>query len=358
VSQDGPLASRRQRRQRAARRALLWGLASFVALQLGLAVAIECWLPQLRDPFYAYKAARLHRRVAAVPRPFTVVMLGTSRTTYGLKAGDLEERLQALRQRPVVAFNFGIPGAGPLTQLLALKRLLADGVRPDVLLVEVLPPLLNGLLPKVEFDRLPAHRLWLGELPLLARYGASLPELRNTWWQEWPVPWYSHRFAIVSATVPTLLSWQIREDWFRCIDEHGWVDPPYGEVTPEKQRAGVVRARAQFAGYLTNFRVGGTPCAILRELLELCRREKIAAVLVLMPEGTDFRSWYGAEHWAEISAFLRDLQREMDVPLIDGREWVRDEDFADSHHLLPQGADVFTGRLSAALGDMLIQGGR
>jgi hypothetical protein len=334
---------------------LLWGLASFVALQLGLAVAIEFWLPQLRDPFYAYKAARLRERTATSPRPFTVVMLGTSRTTYGLKAGDLEQHLEQAQQRPVAAFNFGIPGAGPLTQLLALRRLLAEGVRTDVLLIEVLPPLLNGLLPNSEFDRLPAHRLKLGELRLLARYGAPLPDLRRSWWQAWPVPWYSHRFAIISAAAPALLSWQIREDWFRCVDGHGWVDPPYGEVTPEKQRAGVVRARNDYAGYLTNFRVGGPACAALRELLALCGREKIAPVLVLMPEGSDFRSWYGAEHWAEIDTFLKELQREYDVPLIDAREWVRDEDFADSHHLLPQGADVFTARLSSSLEELPIR---
>jgi hypothetical protein len=333
-------------------------MAGFLVLQLGLAVAIELWLPQLRDPFYAYKAARLRDRSRTDPGALTVVMLGTSRTTYGLKAGELEHKLAEARRQRVVAFNFGIPGAGPLTQLLALKRLLADGVKPDVLLIEVLPPLLNGLIPNSEFDRLPAHRLKLGELRLLARYGAPLPELRQSWWKAWPIPWYSHRFAIISAAVPSLLSWQIREDWFRCVDGHGWVDPPYGEVTPQQQRAGVARARNDYAGYLTNFRVGGPACAALRELLGLCRREKIVAVLVLMPEGSDFRSWYGAEHWSQISAFLQDLQRDYDVPLIDAREWVWDEDFADSHHLLPHGADIFTARLASSLSGMPIWPGR
>ena len=30
----------------------------------------------------------------------------------------------------------------------------------------------------------------------------------------------------------------------------------------------------------------------LEELLAVCRREQIAAVLVTMPEATDFRGWY------------------------------------------------------------------
>jgi hypothetical protein len=31
--------------------------------------------------------------------------------------------------------------------------------------------------------------------------------------------------------------------------------------------------------------------------------------------------------------------------VINGREWVADDDFSDSHHLLPHGAKVFTERL-------------
>src|SRR6516164_7442058 len=52
-----------------ARTSLLWGLGSFVCLQLGLAVAIEVCLPEFRAPYYAPKAARLEQRLREVSGP-------------------------------------------------------------------------------------------------------------------------------------------------------------------------------------------------------------------------------------------------------------------------------------------------
>ena len=72
----------------AARTALLWALAGFLGLQLGLAIAIEIWFPALGDPGYAFKADRLRRQFARFPStPQTttrIVVLGSSRTLFGL----------------------------------------------------------------------------------------------------------------------------------------------------------------------------------------------------------------------------------------------------------------------------------
>ena len=77
-----------------ARCAVLWSLGTFVLLQFGLAVAIESWLPEFRDPFYSRKEARLRRRVVNHPeQPLTVVMLGSSRTSYALQGSRLERNL-------------------------------------------------------------------------------------------------------------------------------------------------------------------------------------------------------------------------------------------------------------------------
>src|SRR5437879_4963703 len=149
AADEGMASSSRTRRfavQRG-RAGLVWGLVFFATLQLGLAVAIELWLPELRDPQYAYKAARLRQRMAADrddrdDRPRNIVVLGSSRTMFGLQ-GERAERVMGSRLgRPVTVFNFGMVGAGPITQLVDLKRLLAQGIRPDLLVIEVLPPLL------------------------------------------------------------------------------------------------------------------------------------------------------------------------------------------------------------------------
>jgi hypothetical protein len=321
-------------------------VGAFVLFQAGLALAIEFWLPELRDPEYGFRLARLYpRTVLAVERPFTVLMLGSSRTTAGFNAGRLEKELSQELQRPVVVFNFGLTGAGPLMQLLDLQRLLAKGIRPDLLLIEVLPPLLTGHIPHSELNRLPVHRVWLAELPLLARYGGALDEMRKTWWETWPVPCYTRRFAIVSRLLPAWLPYQLRMDWAYQIDDSGWVASPVNRSTPELRRRAVERARNEYLGYLVGFRLGGPACQALRELLELCRSEGIAAAFVLMPEGTEFHSWYPPGVWPQIENFLTGLGREYAVPLINAREWMADEDFSDSHHLLPRGATVFTDRL-------------
>jgi hypothetical protein len=272
-------------------------------------------------------------------------MLGSSRTTVGFKASQLERELARHCNRPVVAFNFGITGAGPMLQLLSLQRLLDRGIRPDLLLIEVLPPVLAGQLPNAELERLAVSRLWLGELPLLERYGAPGPHVRNTWWQGWPIPWYTRRFAIVSRFAPAFLPYQLRTDWFYAIDDSGWVDHAFKVPTAEQHRRAVEGARQAYAYYLVGFRLGGRACQALQEILELCRTEGIQTALVLMPEGVDFRSWYTSEAWTQIETFLGELHRDFAIPVINAREWIADDQFADSHHLLRHGAVVFTQRL-------------
>ena len=72
----------------------------------------------------------------------------------------------------------------------------------------------------------------------------------------------------------------------------------------------------------------------------------IPARLVLMPEGSPFRSWYGLGANDRLLAFLRVVSSEYDVPLTDARGWLPDEEFSDGHHMLEAGAVAFTDRLT------------
>jgi hypothetical protein len=327
-----------------ARSAIFWGLGTFILMQAALAVWIDNRMPDLRDPLYENKAARLRERVVGVPaRPLTVVMLGSSRTVFALKATELEGPLEKTAGRPVVVFNFGVTGAGPVTNLMNQRRLLAEGVRPDLFLIEVLPPLLADYI--VEADRLPADRLWRSDLELLERYDLSNRNWEQDWWLASAVPSYSHRFAIMSRVAPTYHSFRLRQDWFRECDGSGWIPSPAPLPVPRLRAAALENARREYAGGLAAFHLGGPSCQALREQLEVCRQENISAALVLLPEGTDFRSWYKPADWAEIERFLGELSREYGAPVVNAREWIADEDFSDSHHLLASGAEKFTQRL-------------
>src|SRR5262249_21262349 len=76
-----------------------------------------------------------------------MVMLGSSRTLVGLRP----DRLTNSR---LLVWNFGIKGAGPMMQLVCLRRLLGAGIRPDHLFVEVLPLCFN------QPQRLSVEELW------------------------------------------------------------------------------------------------------------------------------------------------------------------------------------------------------
>src|SRR5262249_47687223 len=94
-------------RLRRARPALLWALAAFAAIQFGVGRAVERnWLG-LCDPVFADKLQRARlRRPDRSLDGVTVLMLGSSRTLFGLRGLQLEEALAAETGRPVTAINF------------------------------------------------------------------------------------------------------------------------------------------------------------------------------------------------------------------------------------------------------------
>src|SRR5437763_651245 len=160
------------RRARRARASLLWALGLSALLHPGLGLFLATRRPAILDPTYGPRLALLRKRMAVPGRPLSVVMLGSSRTALGFVPDAFEESLTQALGRPVRAFNFGMFSAGPVTNLVELRRLLRDGVRPDLLLVEVLPGRLNARLSLAQHGEpaVPTERLAWDDLPLVARY--------------------------------------------------------------------------------------------------------------------------------------------------------------------------------------------
>jgi hypothetical protein len=223
---------------------------------------------------------------------------------------------------------------------------LAEGVRANLLLVEVAPPFLAGQPgAEKELDILPPSRLWLTEMPILEQYAGRATGVRRAWWRANVVPWYGYRFAVVSRIVPRWLPMQLQENFGDGLDGCGWAPLPISRPTPEAYHRALEATQRHFGGCLAGFRLGGSSCAGLRDLLALCRSERIPVALVLMPESSDFRAWYPAAARVEIRTFLAGLTREFAAPVIDARDWVADADFSDGHHLLADGATIFSERL-------------
>lgn len=328
-------------------RDLPWFLLAFVAGQLVLGTAVEHALPDVRDPEYAVKEDRLRQRRREKPDHALVVMLGSSRASLGLRAALLSELLDS---RGVLVFNAALSGGGPVLELVCLRRLLAAGLRPDLLLVEVVPFHFNqpaGLA--LEERVLNGVRLRQSELAGLRGYWQEPERQERQWWKGRLLP------ALLQPT-------ELREafgldtvgadsdDPHQRIDSHGW-HPRYPGPSPERQRVAAAQALRQYAPFTGTFRLASRPVQALADLLAACRSEGIPVQLLLMPEGSAVRGLYSPEVRDGIDRFLAEFCETWQVPLVDARGWAADEWFWDGHHLLPAGAWIWTLRLG---GDVLL----
>ncbi len=328
--------------------ALLSGVAVLALLQIAATVALELSSPRGIDPDYASRFQRIRRGQAADPEhTHTVVMLGSSRTYYGLQAEKLDEPLSKELGEPVSVVNFGYTGAGPMTELLTWRRLQRDGVQPRLLLLEVLPALLSRTCPTddTKKEQMPSERLNRRDLKLLVSHGANKtrPELSRDFLETSAFSLYSRRLLILNDLAPRLLG---------CLEAEK--DHLLKRLAPDVFSAAIMAqhrrdafnfARTGYTAALKDFQIGGRNCQALREILASCRQTGVPAALVIMPEGPEFRTWYPPGAWPQVEDWTKRLCAEEGAILINAHEWSAESDFIDSHHLLPHGADKFTDRL-------------
>jgi hypothetical protein len=336
-SATGRLAARK------GRAALIWGIVAFAGIQLGLSIRMDRQQPELRDPEYGYKLIRLNSLRAQAPdRPLQLV-LGSSRSGMGFSGKVFEEYAEGDTAVPLT-FNFSMTGGGPMLELMTLKRVLRAGIRPDRVIIEILPPLLNDMGPLGEAVMLNINRLGWDDLAVIEQYTGLPHYQQRNWLRSRMTPWYSHRFCIMSRYAPGWLEWAARMDGWAELDDHGWLPSRKKSVTPEEYRLGVDRAKKEYAEPLKSYRISEKANKTLHELLELCRRENIQTMLLLMPEGSEFQTWYPAGAKETVGRYVAELGREYDIPVSDCRDWMDDAAFWDNHHLLPSGAKAFTRR--------------
>jgi hypothetical protein len=358
--------SRRRQVDRRGKVALLSGLVLFLFSQFSLAFTLEHWRPDLRDPEFGHKLARLRARLEEQPGRPLVVVLGSSRTGVGLRPEQLNRLSLAGGQTPIV-FNFGLTASGPIMERLCLQRLLEEGIHPDWLVVEVMAPLLNQKCAGTEgADWIDARRATWSDLSLLRRFlapveqaGGSSEETSQAmplywqWCQARLLPWFTQRMYLLSHYAPNWVPWNSRQDLWQSVDRSGWLPYMRDQVAAEEYRRGLENAHREYAPRLTDFEVTEVPDRALREILDVCRHERITPILMLMPEASEFRHWFSPEAEVKLDQYLAALSEEYEVSLIDARSWMIDTDFTDGHHLLPSGATAFTERFGSELYPLL-----
>jgi hypothetical protein len=329
-----------------ARAVLAWGLLSFAAAQVALAVAVDRWWPTLRYPEYGRKLALLETRTTAHRDEPLLLAIGTSRTAFGFCAAAASDERSW-------HFNFALTGIGPVQELACLHRLLRSGVRPAKLLIELHPPFLHQTPDWCETRAVDVRSLDQHDLAVLCRYAYQPRELVGRWLLSRLSPWYSFRVELMRRVAPTWLEADLHRDESMLADTDlcGWSRFPVRPADDAERRSFANRCADLYTVPLTRFEVTDVPRRAIGEMLALCRRQQIDAALVVMPEGDTFRRRYTAEALRRIDRYLNEVRRELSTPVFDCRAWCDDSQFCDGQHLLPEGAQAFTEQL---LGERLL----
>jgi hypothetical protein len=344
---------RRNQRCRGARAALGWGLCFFVCAQLALNVIVEGWHPELCDPEFAARAALLRSRIAEEPGRPLLLVIGSSRTGMAFLPEVLPPLRTASGEQPLV-FNFSHLNAGPAMNLVQLRRLLRLGIRPEWVVLEIMPPQLAD-----EKQRISTSVAQRDDFPALARYFTKPLGAYTACVASRLVPWYTHRSFIVQHCAPKWVPPGIKlgQDEValdRLGGDSSWQAIRQLDATEARRRTWATRAI--YFPILQDFHVAAISDRATREFLDLCRQEGIHVALLLTPEGSEFQSWYPPDAWPRVMSYCAALGREYGVPVVNTRDWVSDQDFSDSHHALLPAAKTFTRRLGREVLQPLVLG--
>jgi hypothetical protein len=335
------------------RGALLWGAAFFACAQLGLLATMATGRPELRDPEYGLKLKHLKARLTEhCARQPSILVMGSSRVAVGFRPDVMSIHSEGGHGHPVV-FNFGLCYSGPVLELICLRRLLADGIHPDWIVLEIWPTLLN--LESVEEspqNNLNAVRMRWRDICLLDRYSMPSWKRYKNWVRAQLVPWSAFRYTLLGYYCPC---WQDKDsqrdlNW-RGLNDWGWLSVPQYESRVDDLSYCIILQRArELAGEIfANLEITSVSELALHEFLTVCHHHRIGVRMLRMPEPSEVRRWYSTASLDKVDRLLSSLKHEFQVEAVDGRAWVNDQEFADAVHLVRNGAVTFTQRLEREL---------
>jgi hypothetical protein len=340
----------------------VWGLILFAVGQLVLALGVHRGHPELCDAAYRSRLRRLRARLAEGPDRPLVLVLGSSRPALGFHPSLMRVHGRSGGPAPIV-FNFAFAGSGPVREWMMMRRLLAAGIRPDRLLIEIWPPFMPqiGLYNEGE-PVLRADWDWV-DLPLLKRFyhlgwGATSSVL-----EKYLAPAVHYRQGLLNHYVPFLLpgeltgQLQAMKRWSSVSEDEWGAFPAEGQ--PMRGKAGETMlelCRFSFVPIFGNYRIHEHSTEALHALLNECRDRQIKIALFVMPEHSTLREFYPAAVKATFNRFVAGLRQEYNLAVIDCRTWCVDDEFSDMCHLLGAGARTFSERFGREVCQPLLDG--
>ncbi len=326
------------------RTAILTFIVLAIALHVGFSLGMDHVFPSVRDPEYGRRVIRWERRKAENPERPMIALIGSSRSAMGVRPES------AHTENGPLLFNFSMVGSGPIMQLMVLRRLLADGIRPDEILVEFWPAFLREDGLYAEEGRIDPHRLLAIDRPFVEDYFIGKDRAFATMKQIRRNPFYEHRIRIINQLVPSWVPASRRVDggWTK-LDSWGWLPGYERDLSVEDRKKSVANATQYFTLCFQNFYPGDSALRAYREFLDLCHYHKIPVRIIWLPESSEFRALYPKAVLTTANDFLHNLQIEFSVNVIDSRDWVPDRHLNDGFHLSQPGAAVFSKQLGQYL---------
>jgi hypothetical protein len=313
------------------RRIIFWAVVFTVISQIGFSFALPWWHP---DTEFRLRKELIQARVAEDPNRPLFVMIGSSRVVGGFNPDDLSDITSTTGQK-VLCFNFGHVEAGPVCNLIQLKRLLHAGIKPKWLIVEIAP------MYCADERNLFVHNLSWEDIDTVARFHPYQKFTGSFLRNHFLAPWFRYRGDLQERYLGEHPPRPVQCN----LSSFGW-GGSLEVVEPKQREEWTERARVMFAPVLgKGFRIAPMAHRAYRELLALCQKEHIEVALLMMPEGNNFQSWYTPVAQERLQEFINELVREYGVAVHDARSWFDDSFFADSHHLAREGTRQFSQRL-------------
>jgi hypothetical protein len=324
------MAERHSDLRRRMRATVFWTVGVFLAMQLLTSLMLDCAWPLLRFPSAATLVSEL-RRSSAHPE---IICLGSSRFGAGINSPVVESAiaLQTGMASPPVVFNAAMPWGDLITDEFMLEALLNSGEHPRLLVVEVS---CESLQRRNRW--MPAHVLrelrWQ-DLPRFVKDVTASRQLGRLLGSKL-LPLYIHRSDIwreAKSLLPV-------DDQATDSSAEECVPPP----TPADWHKIIIHQPAEnVRSWLRSYAPGGYSVWCLERLLQRCREDDIAVILIGVPVSKAYRNMVSPETDSAYRASIDELCNEYGCRFVDCRDRLPDEMFEDIHHLSPAGAEEFS----------------
>jgi len=252
-----------------------------------------------------------------------------------------------LRSADTVAFNCGQSGADLFRQMVSLKRLLADRIKPDLLTIEVFAPQL--CYEKSTFVTTPEFlvRARYDEIRTYVDYGADESALERIWRSSRFNPFSEYGMKNKGRTRVGLLF----PNWIRNLfdesftDKWGWLPSKAAPIPADEYAHGFQMFAPQYKEYLQDWHATPLSERCLMTMIAICKSHGIKTILVCMPNSSGLTNMYSKATCKSFNAYMSQIESQCGVKVINAASWVSDEGFADGVHLNATGAETFTLKL-------------